>query len=312
MRGCKLGYVFLDKVNLFNLCSTQEHLQFSHTLPPSTPGSSRSDMAFDYRTDWGQRFEKLAQIYRAESDAEEDSEYEFPDIPNKPSCNLFLPDKSASRGNRIEAQRPVSSSSDPTPRSPIAITQEGKASPDPSPTPVPAKKGSLREPQASSLQSQSDPQESVCPIKNKGDAPSSPSPRKKDIPTPQQPNYRTLGSSKPQTPPPPSPLPAKRQLSTRPPTPNRYTSDSVVTTISNLYTNPAQRSATLGRKKPLSSSSSEVTKEDETNHRLASDLSKNTEKTSSQESSAEKKSEHRDSVTPIATVKSMKGIETWC
>ena len=277
----------------------------------SIPGSSRSDMAFDYRTDWGHRFEKLAKIYRAESDAEEDSEYEFPDIPNKPSSNLFLPDKSVNRTSRAETQCPVSSSSDQPPLSPITVTQ-GEASPDPPHTPVPVKTGTTHETQPSSLQSHNGPLEPVCTNKTKGDPPS-PSPRKKDISTP-QPKYRTLGSSKPHTPPSSSPLPNKRQVSTRPPIPSRYTSDSMVTTISTLYTNPAQRSATLGRKKPLSNSSSEATKENDTNHRLASDpyAPKSTDKSASQQPSAEKTSEPRDSVTPIATVKSMKGIETWC
>ena len=272
-------------------------------------------MAFDYRTDWGHRFEKLAKIYCADSDAEVDSEYEFPDIPNKPSNNLFFPDKSVNRTSRAETQCPVSSSSDQPPRSPIIVTQ-GNATPDPPHpphTPVPAKTGTTTETQASSLQSHNDPLEPDRTNKPRGDATPSHSPRKKDIPT-QQPNYRTLGSSKPQTPPPSSPLPSKRQVGTRPPTPSKHTSDSVVTTISNLYTNPAQRSATLGRKKPLSNSSSEVTKENDINHRLASDLYalKSTDKSASQQPPAEKTSESRDSVTPIATMKSMKGIETWC
>ncbi|MPC44685.1 hypothetical protein E2C01_038364 [Portunus trituberculatus] len=265
-------------------------------------------MAFDYRTDWGQRFEKLAQIYRGESDAEDDSEYEFPDIPNKPSNKLFFPDnKSMSKANATEGQQTVSSSSDPSSHSPGIVT-EGKPSSDPPLTTVPVK-----EPRAISLQSQSDTQESACLNKKEGDVSSSSS-RKKDTTTLQQPSYPTQDSTKPHTPPPPpSPLPNKRQVSTRPPTPSRYSNDSAVTTITNLYTNPAQRSATLGRKKPLLGSSSHATKDD-TNHRLPSDIYKprSTEKTAPPQKSAEKKIEPRDSITPIATVKSTKGIETWC
>ncbi|XP_045109335.1 neural-cadherin-like isoform X2 [Portunus trituberculatus] len=278
------------------------------SLSSLASGSSRSEMAFDYRTDWGQRFEKLAQIYRGESDAEDDSEYEFPDIPNKPSNKLFFPDnKSMSKANATEGQQTVSSSSDPPSHSPGIVT-EGKPSSDPPLTTVPVK-----EPRAISLQSQSDPQESACLNKKEGDVSSSSS-RKKDTTTLQQPSYPTQDSTKPHTPPPPpSPLPNKRQVSTRPPTPSRYSNDSAVTTITNLYTNPAQRSATLGRKKPLLGSSSHATKDD-TNHRLPSDIYKprSTEKTAPPQKSAEKKIEPRDSITPIATVKSTKGIETWC
>ncbi|XP_042876462.1 neural-cadherin-like [Penaeus japonicus] len=68
---------------------------------PSTTGTSgRSDGAFDYRSDWGHRFEKLAQIYGRESEQEDDSEYEFPDIPDVPknhSLRASLPPGSLSK-----------------------------------------------------------------------------------------------------------------------------------------------------------------------------------------------------------------------
>ncbi|XP_064100761.1 neural-cadherin-like [Macrobrachium nipponense] len=54
----------------------------------STTGSSKSDIPFDYKNDWGQRFEKIAQIYGRESDQDEDSEYEHPDIPKEKMINL--------------------------------------------------------------------------------------------------------------------------------------------------------------------------------------------------------------------------------
>ncbi|XP_042874776.1 neural-cadherin-like [Penaeus japonicus] len=57
---------------------------------PSTAGTSSAG-TFDYRSDWGQRFEKLAAIYGQgaagqgeEEEEEEDSEFEFPDIPDPP------------------------------------------------------------------------------------------------------------------------------------------------------------------------------------------------------------------------------------
>lgn len=130
---------------------------------------------------------------------------------------------------------------------------------------------------------------------------------------------------------------------------SKYTNDSVVTTISNLYTNPAQRSSTLGRKKVLPSGASKATEQDDSHHWLTGDLvgtkngktsgsldgrkpsssaletmkedklerpltsdlvfKKNTKNTSAQGSSVDTK---RDSVTPVATVRAVKGVETWC
>lgn len=319
----------------------------------------------------------MAQIYRAESDVEDDSEYEFPDIPNKPSSDLFLPGNPASKASKTENQRPPSSPKIP----PSCASSE--ATQDPPQAPVPAQDSNPGEPQASSLQNQSDLQETHCHNKGNGSAPSSPSLRKKE-PPPLQPNQRTLGSSKQQTPSTPLSLSGKRQVST----PTRYTNDSMVTTISNLYTNPAQRSATLGRKKTLSSSTSDATKQDNSQPRLTGDLyapksaekisatlgrkgtssssasktteqdyshhklnggpfgPKNAEKTSAtlgrkkasssstSEATEQDASQHRltknilstnaktetqgpadkrsESVTCLATVRSMKGVETWC
>ncbi|KAK4287474.1 hypothetical protein Pmani_039454 [Petrolisthes manimaculis] len=56
----------------------------------SKEGSSKSEVIFDYQTDWGQRFEKLAQMYRPGSDTEEDSEYEFADVSGQASMTNSL------------------------------------------------------------------------------------------------------------------------------------------------------------------------------------------------------------------------------
>lgn len=291
-----------------------------------------------------------------------------------------MPGNPASKAGKMETQRPASS-----PKIPPSCLSS-LATQDPPRTPVPAQKSNLVEPQASSLQSQSDLQETHCLNTRSGATPSSPSLRKKEPPP--QPSPRTLGASKPRTPPPPLSLSGKRQEST----PSRYTNDSMVTTISNLYTNPAQRSATLGRKKSSSNSASDATKQDDSQHRLTGDLyvpktadktsatlgrkktsssgaseakeqdnshhrsngdifgpksvensatfnRKKTSSSSASEATDQDASQHRltkdllgtksaektektaqgssadkrsDSVTCLATVRSMKGVETWC
>lgn len=48
-----------------------------------TGASEESDSTFDYKNDWGPRFEKLNEIYHRGSDEEDDSDFEFPDIPRQ-------------------------------------------------------------------------------------------------------------------------------------------------------------------------------------------------------------------------------------
>lgn len=83
-------------------------------------------MVFDYRIDWGQKFEKLAQIYRAETEADEGSEDESPNIPNKPSRSPpFLPFESASEKSN-NGVRPSPPS--PAPSSPPSSVAAGNRS----------------------------------------------------------------------------------------------------------------------------------------------------------------------------------------
>lgn len=72
---------------------------------------------FDYQNDWGHRFEKLNQIYRRDSDEEDDSEFDFPNIPKgrmrdtlpsakpKGSSPAKSPADGAQRRSPEEAQR---------------------------------------------------------------------------------------------------------------------------------------------------------------------------------------------------------------
>ncbi|KAK8380707.1 hypothetical protein O3P69_007967 [Scylla paramamosain] len=61
------------------------------SLSSLTSGSSRGDMIFDYRMDWGQKFEKLAQIYCAGTEADEGSEDDSPNALNKPVQKPTIP-----------------------------------------------------------------------------------------------------------------------------------------------------------------------------------------------------------------------------
>ncbi|KAK3848879.1 hypothetical protein Pcinc_044347 [Petrolisthes cinctipes] len=67
-----------------------------------TGGSVESDSTFDYKNDWGQRFEKLNDIYRRDSDEEDDSDFEFPSVPRQR--------KRASLPPRVKETRPPTSS----------------------------------------------------------------------------------------------------------------------------------------------------------------------------------------------------------
>ncbi|XP_064100756.1 neural-cadherin-like [Macrobrachium nipponense] len=71
----------VDDVRHYNISG--DEISVAASLSSLASESSKSDVPFDYKNDWGQRFEKIAQIYGRESDQEEDSEYEFPDLPKE-------------------------------------------------------------------------------------------------------------------------------------------------------------------------------------------------------------------------------------
>ncbi|MPC30156.1 DE-cadherin [Portunus trituberculatus] len=96
------------------------------SLSSLTSGSSRGDMIFDYRMDWGQKFEKLAQIYCAGTEADEGSEDDSPNALNKPSRSPpFLPLESSSELSR-NGVRPSPPS--PAPSSPSSSVAAGSRS----------------------------------------------------------------------------------------------------------------------------------------------------------------------------------------
>nr|XP_053644289.1 LOW QUALITY PROTEIN: neural-cadherin-like [Cherax quadricarinatus] len=337
------------------------------SLSSLASGSSRSDGLFDYRSDWGQRFEKLAQIYAPESDAEEDSEYEFPDIPSKPreEHHLLLRPESAkttkndlqltsSKNVRKENESPVpSAAGESNIGSPAP---DGRAKNAEAPTQVSASKN-LTESAGASPTSKVKNYSSTLTLPNgkKTDSPPSPSNQKHkvdppspilatkqklDVPSP-HPSRKKEGDANP----PASPLanrqnpvsspssPLANKLRTEPPSPltnklriespsshlsSRYISDSSVTTISNLYKSPAQRSLESNRYMTLPTSSSKLPKEGATtdsNTATATLRSKNSEqKAGGQTVMVPKSKDYHDRVkaNSTASVLPVKGIETWC
>ncbi|XP_042222994.1 neural-cadherin-like isoform X2 [Homarus americanus] len=64
-------------------CFEGDEMSIASLSSIGSGGSSDSDTPFDYKNDWGHRFEKLNQIYGRESDEDEDSDFEFPNIPKQ-------------------------------------------------------------------------------------------------------------------------------------------------------------------------------------------------------------------------------------
>ncbi|XP_069958190.1 DE-cadherin-like isoform X2 [Cherax quadricarinatus] len=64
-------------------CYEGDEMSIASLSSIGSGGSSDSSEPFDYKNDWGHRFEKLNQIYGQEADEEEDSDYEFPNIPKQ-------------------------------------------------------------------------------------------------------------------------------------------------------------------------------------------------------------------------------------
>lgn len=64
-------------------CYEGDEMSIASLSSIDSRGSSESDASFDYKNDWGPRFQKLNEIYRRESDEEEDSEFEFPNVPKR-------------------------------------------------------------------------------------------------------------------------------------------------------------------------------------------------------------------------------------
>ncbi|XP_071550059.1 uncharacterized protein [Panulirus ornatus] len=331
----------VDDVRHYNL---QGDEMSAASLSSLASGSSRSDVLFDYKNDWGQRFEKLANIYRTDSDAEEDSEYEFPDIPNNPRSHLLCPEvtkiepETTSTPNIQHIDDPQSptvtgrnntgpsasvnkksadskSADSPTP---VILNKSKCESPVSSPTSK-AKSNSLTsfenskkaEPPSSLLNKHSvDPPPSLLINKYKVD-PSSSHLTNEQNGDPQSSPLK----SKHKVNQPPSPHINKRKLDPpSSPIRSRYNSDTPVTTINNLYKSPAQRSLAANRNSTLPRSSLETPRTAAANATATNTLGSRRSPVPKAGSGVAtlKKKEYHETVNPMAAVQAVKGIETWC
>ncbi|KAK4327913.1 hypothetical protein Pmani_001640, partial [Petrolisthes manimaculis] len=72
-----------DFDNVRHYCFEGDEMSIASLSSIGSGGSVESDSTFDYKNDWGQRFEKLNDIYRRDSDEEDDSDFEFPSVPRQ-------------------------------------------------------------------------------------------------------------------------------------------------------------------------------------------------------------------------------------
>ncbi|XP_069172771.1 LOW QUALITY PROTEIN: DE-cadherin-like [Procambarus clarkii] len=319
------------------------------SLSSLASASSRSDGLFDYRSDWGQRFEKLAQIYAPESDPEEDSEYEFPEIASRPRGNshhlLLRPEAAKSSKSDLKVSSPKKSEAASDSSAPLtagksnievpAVDGDVEASPPAlvsksktdSPTAIKQNGYSSTLPLPKSKNHDS----ATSPLKQKHKAsPTSPlltSKHKVELPQ----SHLTCQNGNDLNPqivplasklnnPPSYPL-ANTVEADAPSSPlsSRYISDSSVTTISNLYKSPAQRSLESSRNKTLPISSSKLPKEGPASNSFPPTSTLGSTRTldhkaGRQEVTLKKNKEYQEKINPTVSADSRtsKGIETWC
>ncbi|XP_050725472.1 uncharacterized protein LOC127003103 [Eriocheir sinensis] len=218
------------------------------SLSSLTSGSSRGDMIFDIRMDCGQKFEKLARLYRGEVD-EDDLENDSPINPNKSSqIPSFFPHESSRNTNESDDHRSPPS---PAPSSPSSSLGSGRNSSyismtHPEQPHVPITRSSVSKTIASVLQNKSNisvrkpsyPAEDHkkssfshslhTSIREKAGATS--------VSIKQTPNASST-----------SLFYKAQQTGQTLPESKWNPDDAAVTTIKNLYTNPAHRSATTTR-----------------------------------------------------------------
>ncbi|XP_045109629.1 neural-cadherin-like isoform X3 [Portunus trituberculatus] len=216
------------------------------SLSSLTSGSSRSDMIINCRTDWSQKFEKLVQIYRTGTEGDEDSEDESRSIPSQPSRPQAFPPRDSSEKKKNET-RP--SPPPPAPSSPTAsvatnsrASYSNKPHPEAPHVPVLATKTTASESltsalpitcHCSSVQASSHPSSETS---NASLRSSSPKLNQQKVNPPS-----VCSTQVKQTP--SSSLLHKQNLNAQTTAASKLKGNTGVTTINNLYTNPAQRSS---------------------------------------------------------------------
>ncbi|XP_066976553.1 DE-cadherin-like isoform X4 [Macrobrachium rosenbergii] len=109
----KVDKEITDFDDVRHYCFEGDEMSIASLSSIGSGGSSDSESLFDYRNDWGPRFEKLSKIYRRESDEEEDSEYDFkiPRQPKRYSLHSSPEKKSSPTGNPTGSEHSTKKSS---------------------------------------------------------------------------------------------------------------------------------------------------------------------------------------------------------
>ena len=281
-------------------------------------------MILDYRTDWSQRFEKLAQIYRAQTKASERSDDGPLSIPGKlsRSPSFLLPEATSDIKNEALHSPPS-----PAPSSPVSSMVAGirfsyvKSHPERPHVPVLVLKSIASESLTSGHRSNSSDciQMSAHPLSEEAYAPLhsftlKPNsqrvvPRSLSInQTHKLPSSSTSSTSSSS-----SSLLYKHQLNAHTASASKHQPEATVTTISNLYTNPAQRSSTVTKPThTIPDKPAQVSKEPIGNGHLVSHFNPRQCATKAAPLTVLSGTISCDSQKATMSGKSVKGVETWC
>lgn len=90
-------------------CYEGDEMSIASLSSIGSGGSTDSNETFDYKNDWGHRFEKLNEIYRRGSDEEDDSDYEF-NVPKQRKRASLPPPVTETTPPQSPADKPVTTS----------------------------------------------------------------------------------------------------------------------------------------------------------------------------------------------------------
>lgn len=106
------------------------------SLSPTGASTDSSD-TYDYKNDWGPKFEKLNQVFKRESEEEEDSDYEFSNIPKQRKRASLPPPVTETTPPESPVNKPVTTSR-PTDAPTVTFTGgDGKSGDRPQQPPPP-------------------------------------------------------------------------------------------------------------------------------------------------------------------------------
>ncbi|XP_063879745.1 neural-cadherin-like isoform X3 [Scylla paramamosain] len=280
------------------------------SLSSLTSGSSRSDMIINCRTEWSQKFEKLVQIYRTETERDEDSEDESHSIPSQPSRGPAFPPRGSSETSKNETRPSPPPPAPSSPTSSVAadsrVSYSNKSHPEAPHLPVLATKTTANEPltsaptstcNCSSVQASSHPSSETS---NASLRSYSPKLNQQKINPPS-----VCSTQVKQTP--PTSLLHKQNPNAQTTAASTLKGNAGVTTINNLYTNPAQRSSIKPPHAPPDRPG-EAAKQPVVNGHLKSN-------SSPRQCSAKPMPQLSSSSIngcDNQKVKAVKGVETWC